>query len=211
MNEITRMYKDNQLRVIDKNGDPWFVAKDVCEILELGNTSQAVSYLDDDEKGISINDTPSGRQEMLIVSESGLYSLIFRSRKDEAKNFRRWVTHEVLPSIRKTGGYSQESFKDYVFDLLKTNASQARLLSEKDEKINWLMEFAPKSDYGDPNRDGMPRYQKRRGCYVSNRGADVTRRNPDKYGYQTDLFYDRLPQVLAETFIQTMNRLAEGE
>jgi prophage antirepressor-like protein len=211
MNELTRFYNDHPVRIVDRDGEQWFVAKDVCEILELGNTSQAVSYLDDDEKGISTNDTPSGRQEMLIVSESGLYSLIFRSRKDEAKNFRRWVTHEVLPSIRKNGMYVQDSFKDYVLDLLKINASQARLLSEKDEKIRWLMEFAPKSDYGDPNRYGNPRYQKRRGYYVANRGADVARRDPDKYGYQTDLFYDRLPQVLAETFIQTMNRLAEGD
>lgn len=95
------------VRVVDVNGEPWFVARDVCECLELTNTSQTLSYLDDDEKGITTNDTPGGQQEMSIVSEAGLYSLILRSRKPEAKAFKRWITHEVLPSIRKTGGYGQ--------------------------------------------------------------------------------------------------------
>lgn len=94
------------VRVVDVNGEPWFVAKDVCECLELTNTAQTISYLDDDEKGITTNDTPGGKQEMSIISEAGLYSLILRSRKPEAKAFKRWVTHDILPSIRKTGGYS---------------------------------------------------------------------------------------------------------
>lgn len=93
------------VRVVMKDGEPWFVAKDVCECLELTNTSQTLSYLDDDEKGITTNDTPGGAQEMSIVSEAGLYSLILRSRKPEAKAFKRWITHEVLPAIRKHGGY----------------------------------------------------------------------------------------------------------
>lgn len=94
-----------QVRVVDVDGEPWFVARDVCECLELTNTSQTLSYLDDDEKGITTNDTPGGQQEMSIVSEAGLYSLILRSRKPEAKAFKRWITHEVLPSIRRTGQY----------------------------------------------------------------------------------------------------------
>lgn len=94
-----------QVRVVDVNGEPWFVARDVCECLELTNTSQTLSYLDDDEKGITTNDTPGGQQEMSIVSEAGLYSLILRSRKPEAKAFKRWITHEVLPAIRRTGQY----------------------------------------------------------------------------------------------------------
>ena len=96
-----------QVRVVDVNGEPWFVARDVCECLELTNTSQTLSYLDDDEKGITTNDTPGGQQEMSIVSEAGLYSLILRSRKPEAKAFKRWITHEVLPSIRRAGSYGQ--------------------------------------------------------------------------------------------------------
>ena len=96
-----------QVRVVDVNGEPWFVAKDVCDCLELTNTAQTISYLDDDEKGVTTNYTPGGKQEMSIISEAGLYSLILRSRKPEAKAFKRWVTHDILPSIRKTGSYGQ--------------------------------------------------------------------------------------------------------
>lgn len=92
-------------RVVDVNGEPWFVAKDVCECLELGNPRTSIALLDEDEKGVHTMDTPGGAQEMSIVSEAGLYSLILRSRKPEAKAFKRWITHEVLPAIRKHGGY----------------------------------------------------------------------------------------------------------
>lgn len=94
-----------EVRVAGTAESPLFVASDVCRILDLGNVSMAVSLLDEDEKGISNVDTLGGSQKMCVVTESGLYSLIFRSRKAEAKKFRRWVTGEVLPSLRKTGGY----------------------------------------------------------------------------------------------------------
>lgn len=97
------------VRVVMHNGEPWFVAKDVCDCLELTNTAQTISYLDDDEKGVTTNYTPGGKQEMSMISEAGLYSLILRSRKPEAKAFKRWVTHDILPSIRKTGSYSAPS------------------------------------------------------------------------------------------------------
>ena len=86
-------------------GEPWFVAADVCRALGLGNSSKAIMPLDDDEKGITISDTLGGKQEMTTINEPGLYSLILRSRKPEAKAFKRWITHEVIPAIRKTGGY----------------------------------------------------------------------------------------------------------
>lgn len=100
------------VRVVMIDGDPWFVAKDVCECLGLENVGQAVSYLDEDEKGtldsnIITNDVGlNGGRAPLIISEPGLYSFILKSRKDEAKAFKRWVTHDVIPSIRKTGGYA---------------------------------------------------------------------------------------------------------
>ena len=98
--------KFGSLRVVrSEQGDPWFVGKDVCVCLEIGNSRDAVASLDDDEKGVGIIDTPGGKQEMSIVSEPGLYSLILRSRKPEAKAFKRWVTHDILPSIRRSGGY----------------------------------------------------------------------------------------------------------
>lgn len=93
------------IRVEVVDGEPWFVAKDVCDALGIENNRNAASRLDDDEKGASIVRTPSGEQQMTTVNESGLYSLIFQSRKPEAKKFRKWVTGEVLPSIRKTGRY----------------------------------------------------------------------------------------------------------
>lgn len=100
-------YQDNPVRhIIDEKGDPQWVAADVCKILEHSDVSMAVSRLDEDEKGTSIVCTLGGNQKMLCVNESGLYHLIFTSRKPEAQIFRRWVTHEVLPAIRKTGSYS---------------------------------------------------------------------------------------------------------
>lgn len=97
---------DHLVRVAhDQSGAPLFVAADVCRILGMRNASHALSDLDSDEKGIVSNDTLGGVQEVLAVTESGLYALIMRSRKPAAKNFRKWVTSEVLPSIRKTGGY----------------------------------------------------------------------------------------------------------
>lgn len=95
-----------QIRVVRCGDEPWFVAADVCAVLAIGNSRQAVSYLDEDETGVITNDTSRGRRQMQIVSESGLYSLILRSRKPEARVFKRWITHEVLPQIRRTGSYT---------------------------------------------------------------------------------------------------------
>lgn len=102
---------NQNIRVQMKDGEPWFVAKDVCDALTLENSRKATASLDDDEKGVSPIVTPSGTQQMTIVSESGLYNLIFQSRKAEAKAFRKWVTSEVLPSLRKTGRYELKSQK----------------------------------------------------------------------------------------------------
>lgn len=93
------------VRVINRDDIPWFVAADVCRALGIGNASDAVRTLDDDERGIGTIDTLGGHQEAVVVSESGLYALIFKSRKPHAAKFRKWVTAEVLPSIRKTGQY----------------------------------------------------------------------------------------------------------
>jgi prophage antirepressor-like protein len=99
-------FEDHLVRAVrDARGEPWFVAKDVCRVLEISDHHQAIDSLDDDERGRYNVPTPSGNQEMKTVSESGLYSLIFRSRKPEARRFRKWVTAEVLPSLRRTGAY----------------------------------------------------------------------------------------------------------
>lgn len=104
------------IRVQLIHGEPWFVAKDVCQVLGIANHKDAVSRLDDDERqGVGITDPLGIRQIANAVSESGLYSLIFQSRKPEARKFRKWVTSEVLPSIRKKGYYgTRKSTSDYI-------------------------------------------------------------------------------------------------
>lgn len=105
-NEIVPFGYDDQLvRTILIDNSPWFVANDVCAALDIKNPRHAISILDDDEKGVGKTDTLGGEQEMNIINESGLYTLIMRSNKPEAKRFRKWVTSEVLPSIRKNGVY----------------------------------------------------------------------------------------------------------
>lgn len=96
---------DGLVRVVKCDGASWFVAADLARVLGFRDASNAVRNLDDDEKGTLNQSTPGGVQEHLIVSESGLYALILRSRKPAARRFRKWVTGEVLPAIRKTGGY----------------------------------------------------------------------------------------------------------
>lgn len=99
-----------EIRVLtDNSGDAWFVAKDVCDALGINNSRQALTRLDDDEKGVISNDTLGGAQQMATVSEAGLYALVLSSKKPEAKAFKRWVTHDVLPSIRKHGMYATPS------------------------------------------------------------------------------------------------------
>jgi len=98
-------FEDQSVRVMDQNGKPWFVLADVCKVLAISNPSQAATRLDDDEKGIITTDTPSGDQQMLIINESGLWAMVLTSRKPQAKRFRKWVTADVIPSIRKNGSY----------------------------------------------------------------------------------------------------------
>lgn len=99
-------YIGHDLRTIVIAGEPWFVVADVARLLDLGNVHSSVALLDDDEKGLHTVDTLGGSQDMMTVSEAGLYSLIIRSRKEEAKQFKRWITHVVLPEIRQKGSYS---------------------------------------------------------------------------------------------------------
>ena len=99
-------YGERAVRVVEVDGEPWWFVKDVAEALGLKNSSQAIARLDSDEKGVISNDTLGGAQDMAIVNEAGLYSLILSSKKPEAKEFKRWITHEVLPAIRQQGSYA---------------------------------------------------------------------------------------------------------
>ena len=99
-------YNSVEVRTIQNDGEPWFVLKDVCNVLHIGNSRDVVARLDQDEKGVGQIDTLGGKQEMTIINESGLYNVILRSDKPEAKPFRKWVTSEVLPTIRRHGMYA---------------------------------------------------------------------------------------------------------
>ena len=130
-------YQNNKVRMIDVDGEAWFVLKDVCAVLGISNNRMAADRLDDDEKGVSLIDTLGGKQEMVIVNESGLYHVILRSDKPEAAPFRRWVTNDVLPTIRKTGSYNAPQLTRS--QLLATALIAAHEeLEEKDKQIETM-------------------------------------------------------------------------
>ncbi|MEO5368516.1 MAG: hypothetical protein H7833_00410 [Magnetococcus sp. DMHC-1] len=127
-------FENQQIRIVARDGQPWFVAADVCAVLENGNSRQVVSRLDEDEKGVHLMDTLGGKQEMTVISESGLYSLVLRSDKPQAKPFRKWVTSEVLPTIRKTGRYetpvSNRKYTDELLNLLQLSIQPGQPLGQ---------------------------------------------------------------------------------
>lgn len=157
-NEIQRFdFKGASLRTLtDEAGEPWFVAKDVCDILELGNTTNALRALDEDEKTnfTNCNVAQNGGRAPLIISEPGLYKLIMRSRKPEAHEFQRWVTHEVLPQIRKTGGYIPTSESDSDEDIMARAVLVAqKTIKQKNQQIaeqqRRIVELEPKARFAD--------------------------------------------------------------
>lgn len=139
-----------QVRVVLIEGDPWWVASDVCRVLEIVHPASAMRLLDDDEKGVHSMHTPGGDQQFSIVNESGLYSLILRSRKAEAKAFKRWVTREVIPSIRRTGTYSnvRPAFKvpETFVQALEVALFQAKELEESEKALKVANELQAISD-----------------------------------------------------------------
>lgn len=142
-----------EIRTAQIDGEPWFVAADVCRALEIGNPSQAVERLDDDEKGISTIDTLGGQQQMVIINEPGLYSLVLTSRKPEAKAFKRWITHEVIPSVRKHGAYIEPVTLDKIISCPDFGIRLLTELKNEQEKRKTLEAenavMQPKAEYFD--------------------------------------------------------------
>lgn len=134
--------------VVGQDGEPWFVASDVCRVLEIVDVGQALDRLDDDERGRCSVPTPGGTQAVRAVTESGLYSLILGSRKPEAKRFKRWVTHEVLPSIRRTGAYGERDMITALSDpstlrtLLSSYAERVLALEAEADELRAEVEVA---------------------------------------------------------------------
>lgn len=140
-----------QIRTMNKDGEPWFVGKDVADALGYGkgkSLNNAVSrHVDDDDKGVTEMMTPGGRQNFVIINESGLYSLILSSKLPTAKQFKRWVTSEVLPNIRKTGGYiaGQENLSDSEL-MAKALLVAQRTIEERNKQIETMK---PKALFAD--------------------------------------------------------------
>lgn len=147
MSNNLQIFKNNdfgEIRVIELNGEPWFVGKDVAETLGYKDTSDALKrHVDDEDKGVGEIPTPGGNQNMKIINESGLYSLILSSKLSTAKKFKHWVTRDVLPSIRKTGTYSTKS-KDE--SEIKYMNAQARLKNARAREAKIYLELADKVD-----------------------------------------------------------------
>nr|DAD83335.1 MAG TPA: repressor domain protein [Siphoviridae sp. ctckx14]DAD85193.1 MAG TPA: repressor domain protein [Siphoviridae sp. ctT3f41] len=151
MNDLQIFKNDTfgQVRILEKDNELWFVAKDVCDCLEIKNTTDALKRLDNDERS-RFN---LGRQgETNIVNEYGLYNLVLSSRKPEAKEFKRWITHDVIPQIRKTGTYSMnipkslpEALRAYANEVELHNATKA-IVAQQEQQI---AEFNPVKDYVD--------------------------------------------------------------
>lgn len=156
MNELQIFNNDRfEVRATMKDGEPLFVAADVCKALDIQNHIDALKRLDEDEKsGVDLTD-PHGRiQTTNCVTESGLYTLVLGSRKPEAKQFKRWITHEVIPSIRKTGGYIAGQSQMTDSELMAAALLLAnRQIKERDARISTLSVqntiMAPKADYFD--------------------------------------------------------------
>ena len=155
MNEIQIFtYQNNEVRTIQKDGEPWFVLKDVCEVLGISKYRDTAERLEPDERGPIRVDTLGGSQEMTAINESGLYNVILRSDKPNAKPFRHWVTHEVLPSIRKTGGYLAGQKELSPAELMaKALMVAEKTLAEREARISHLTVqtqiMQPKADYFD--------------------------------------------------------------
>ena len=156
MNQLQKVftYSGNQVRTIIKDDEVWFVAKDVCDILNHSNHKMAVSRLDEDEVNkVYLIDSLGRQQQTTVVNEAGLYSLILTSNKSEARQFKRWITHEVIPTIRKTGGYVANDDL-FVETYLKHADEQTKLLfratletvRKQNEQIAIMQ---PKADYFD--------------------------------------------------------------
>lgn len=195
MNKVTIFkYEENKLvRTMDISGEPWFVLKDVCDVLGLSTPARVAERLDSDEVSQAhLIDSVGRSQEMTIISESGLYNVILRSDKPEAKPFRKWVTAVVLPSIRKNGGYiaGQEELSPQELmakallvarNLLTNFRETAKELGIKEKDfVGWLLEH--KYIYRDQKNKLMPYAAKNNGLFEV---KERTGRHNDWAGTQT--------------------------
>lgn len=147
MNEL-QIFKSEEfgeVRTVLINDEPWFVGKDVATALGYSNTRDALmAHVEEEDKGVVKCDTPGGKQDMVAVNESGLYALIFGSKLSDAKKFKRWVTTEVLPSIRKTGGYGKAmTIPEQIKLLAQGNVELEKKIDSVNERVDGLEQDMP--------------------------------------------------------------------
>lgn len=184
---IIRQFENQDIRIFDNQGEAWFVASDVCRALNLKNSRNMLKILDKDEKGVTTVYTLGGPQLLNIISEPGLYSLIMQSRKEEAKRFKRWVTHEVLPQIRRTGSYNPKA-NDTIAKLANRITQLVMEKMELTAENRYLKQYHPEGVLGERSEEsGLPRCFYRKASYVSRYGRHP---KPKESYRQLDLFLD---------------------
>ena len=213
MNEIVKVFEDRPVRIVEENGEPLFVGRDVCTLLGYKNPNKAMN---DHCKGITKRyplATDGGVQELRVISEPDVMRLICGSKLPAAVRFEKWVFEEVLPSIRKTGAYVAPNIGlEQLAAVAKKIGEMAKRLivenAELREKIEYMEQFIPDDDeFGKPSKiNGKAKWRKRRGCYVSVNGSKPKRLNPDTNGYlQLDLFRDFIPAMLIADAVNIIN------
>lgn len=155
MQHILQQFQGHSIRIVQENGETRFVLKDLCAVLGLGTPAAVAKRLDEDEKGMNLIHTPGGEQRLVTVNESGLYAVILRSDKPVAREFRKWVTNEVLPALRQTGTYTIQQAApaldlaplQQIVNLTAAaiNASEQKVMAEIDQRIQQFVDESPVS------------------------------------------------------------------
>lgn len=163
-------YSGRQVRTVTRDGEPWFVGRDVCAVLGIVDARASLNLLDEDERDtVPVVDSMGREQSTLIVNEPGLYSLILRSRKAEAKAFKRWIVHEVLPALRRTGRYEVTSMSPrQLAELVIAEADRADAAEAK------VIELQPRAESWDTLADTGADYSVREAAYILNRDPEIS-------------------------------------
>lgn len=235
MNEIVKEFDGCKVRIIEKDGETWFVAKDICKYFGDSDHKRSIAKLDEDEVTLAkVTDSLGRLQNATIVNEPGLYHLLFNFQPEQArgkdggariaphveerlkkvKSFKRWVMHEVLPSIHKTGAYfTQNAAMEIVSKFLNTIGEHFNQIIAENrifrEQMEYASQFVPKTKYGSVSPvNGQRRTTIRRGANVAGKGRLIEKRNPEEVGYQMDLFGEYLPQIVFNTAV---NFISNGD
>ena len=222
MNEIVKVFEDRPVRIVEENGNPLFVGRDVCKLLGYKNETDAMNR---HCKGVVKRyplSTDGGVQELRVISEPDVMRLICGSKLPAAVRFEKWVFEEVLPSIRKTGAYVAPNLGlEALGKLVLAIKKQYEFLVEENamlrQKWEYAMQFLPKTGYGTKSKaNGQRKTTIRRGANVAGNGRLIQFRDPDEVGYrsQMDLFCEYLPRMIFADAVNIINihcpKLLEG-